>query len=136
MELVCYVPWDATPDESFLNKEQQSALKEALQDPERDERYSLRRLQMFFQAYMERQKNGEVAPVGAQWRRDNQHSYTMFLTTQHNADVHLQHVENDGMLKARYKADDQLRETDVDLRYEVHDEIDRSEYPCALNFAR
>jgi len=22
----------------------------------------------------------------------------------------------------------------VDLRYEVQDEIDRSEYPCALNF--
>jgi len=58
----------------------------------------------------------------------------MFLTTQHNVDVHLHRVEKDGMLKARYEADDELGETDVDLMYEVHYETDRSEYPCALNF--
>jgi len=38
------------------------------------------------------------------------------------------------MLKARYEADDELREHDVDLRFELQDEVDRSEYPCALNF--
>ena len=56
----------------------------------------------------------------------------MFLTTTHNVNVYLQHVENDGMLKARYEADDELRDTDVDLRYQLHDEIDRSEYPLSL----
>jgi len=42
------------------------------------------------------------------------------------------------MLKAQYEPDDELREagleTGADLRFELHDEVDRSEYPCALNF--
>ena len=134
MELVCYVPWVGSPDESFLEGEQRSALEEAWQDPERDQRYSLRWWQMFFQAYMDRRKNGDVAPIGSQWKHDNQYSYSMFLTARHNVDVHLQCVENDGMLKARYEADNELRETDVDLRYDIQDEVDRSKYLCALNF--
>ena len=104
---------------------QRSALEDEWQGPEKDERYSLRRLEMFFHAYMLRWNKGEIAPIDSQWRRDNQYSYSMFLTTQHNVDVHLQRVENDGMLKARYEADDELRETGVDLRFEQQDEVDR-----------
>ena len=134
MELVCYVPWVGTPEESFLDETQRATLEDARQDPERDQRYSLQRLLMFHDVYMRRYSNGEIAPVGSHWRRDNQYSYSMFLTAQHNVDIHHQRVENDGMLKARYEADDELRETGVDLRFELHDEVDRSEYPSALNF--
>lgn len=58
----------------------------------------------------------------------------MFLTTQHNVDVHEQRVENDGVLKARYEADDELRDTEVDVRYAIQDAVDESEYPSVLNF--
>jgi len=44
-----------------------------------------------------------------QWCRDNQYSYSMCVTTQHNEAINLQPVENDGMLKTRYEADDELR---------------------------
>jgi len=52
MELVCYVPWKESPEESFLYEMQRSVLKDAAQDPEKDHRYSLRRLQMYWQVYM------------------------------------------------------------------------------------
>ena len=52
MELVCYVPWKESPEESFLDEMQRSVLKDAAQDPEKDHRYSLRRLQMYWQVYM------------------------------------------------------------------------------------
>lgn len=70
MELVCYVLWVDSPEESFLDERQRSALKNAWQDPMRDQRYSLRHLRMFFEAYMKRWNNGEVAPVASQWHRD------------------------------------------------------------------
>jgi len=49
-------------------------------------------------------------------------------------DIHHQRVENNGMLKARYEADDELREHDFDLHHELQDEVQSAEYPCALNF--
>ena len=134
MELVCYVPWVGSPEESFLNDSQRAELEDALQDPEKDHRYSLKRLEMFFQVYKQKWDSSEVAPVGSRWRRDNQYSYSMYLTTQHNLDVHMRRVENEGMLKARYEADEELRETGIDLRYEIRDEVDQSEYPSVLNF--
>ena len=134
MELVCYVPWRSSPDEWFLDKSQRAALENALQDPEKDHRYSLRWLEMFFEVYKKKWDSGEVAPIGSQWRRDNQYSLSMYLSTQHNTDMHMQRVENEGMLKARYEADDELQQTGIDLRYELTDEVDQSEYPCVLNF--
>ena len=52
MKLVCYVPWNGSPDETFLDDDQTRTLEDELQDPERDYRYSLRRLLMFFQVYI------------------------------------------------------------------------------------
>ena len=48
--------------------------------------------------------------------------------------MHMQRVQNSGMLKARYEPDNELRDTDVDLRYDLQDGTDQTEYPCALNF--
>lgn len=134
MELVCYAPWTISPEQSFLDENQRSALDDALQDPEKDQRYSLRRLEMFYYAYMRRWNRGEVAPPGSQWRRDNQYSYSMYLATQHNADVRLERIDNRGMLKARYEPDDALRDVEVDLRHDIIDDVDDVEYPSSLNF--
>ena len=38
MELVCYVPWQDSPKESFLGAEQRSLLDDAAQDPEKGHR--------------------------------------------------------------------------------------------------
>ena len=111
MELVCYVPWKDSPEESFLDDVQRSTLDSAQQDPEKDHRYSLRRLEIFWNVYMTMWKRGEVAPSGSQWWRDNQYSYSMFLTTKHNVDVHLQRVEHEGTLSARYETDDEVKDT-------------------------
>lgn len=109
-------------------------LEDARLNPEKDEQYSLRRLEAFFQEYRRRWDNREVAPVDSQWRRDNQYSYSMFLTTQHNVDIYEQRIGNDGMLKARYEPDDELRDTEVDLRLEINDAVDVSEHASVLNF--
>jgi len=54
MELVCYVLWVDSPDKSFLNEIQRATLENAWQDPERDQRYSLQRLLMFFDVSMQK----------------------------------------------------------------------------------
>jgi len=68
MELVCYVPWRSSPDESFLDASQRAILEDALQDPEKDHRYSLKRLDMFFHEYKRKWNCSEIAPEGSQWR--------------------------------------------------------------------
>jgi len=134
MEMVCYIPWKDSPEESFLDEEQRAVLQDALQDPEKDRRYSLRRLEMFWEVYMDRFRRGEIAPPGSEWWRDNQYAYSMFLTTRHNVDVHMRRLEHDGTLSATYEADDEVKETGVDLHFNIHDKADHVEYPSALNF--
>jgi len=103
--------------------------------PEFESRYSLRRLEEF-QKYMELWEAGRVAPPGSQWQRDNQHSYTMYLTTVHNKDIHLDRVENKGIIKAQYEPAEQLSETDfsVELRPAIEAEGDEDEYTSVVNF--
>ena len=134
MELVCYVPWKESPEETFLDEMQRSVLEDAEQDPEKDHRYSLRRLEMLWQVYMERWQRGEVAPAGSQWRRDNQYSYSMFLTTGHNVDMHMRRLEHDGTLSAKYQADDEVADTGIPLHVNIQDQVDHCEYPSVLNF--
>jgi len=38
MELVCYVPWSGTPDDTFLSAEQRAELSSVENDPEKDHR--------------------------------------------------------------------------------------------------
>jgi len=134
MELICYVPWCNSPEESFLDEEQRKTLDDALLDPEKDQRYSLRRLEMFWEDYMRRFREGQVAPVGSQWRRDNQYSQSMFLMNHHNVDIRQRRLENEGTLSAWYEADDEVKDTGIDLQYNIQDEVDSAEYPSALNF--
>ena len=115
MELVCYVPWVNSPEESFLDEAQRAMLDDELVHPEKDQRYSLRRLELFFEVYMRRYRAGLVAPVGSQWKRDNQYSISMFLSTEHNIDIHEQRVENEGVLNTTFEPDDQLKGTEVDM---------------------
>jgi len=89
---------------------------------------------MFWEVYMDRFRRGEIAPPGSQWWRDNQYAYSMFLTTRHDVDVHMRRLEHDGTLSATYEADDEVKETGVDLHFNIHDQVDHVEYPSALDF--
>lgn len=134
MELVCYVPWKDSPEETFLNEEQRTMLDDEIQHPDKDQRYSLCRLELFFEVYMRLWNAGLVAPVGSLWRRDNQYSYSMFLSADHNIDIHEKRVENEGVLKATFEPDEALEGTEVDIRYDISDALDDTDYPSVLNF--
>jgi hypothetical protein len=133
-ELVCYVPWKESPEESFLSQAVQTSLDEELQDPEKDQRYSLRRLEEFYRVYQRMWHNGQIAPPGTQWARENQFCFSLYLATKHNKHINFQRVDNNGILKARYEAADELTDLDVDIRPEIYDEVDESDFPSALNF--
>jgi len=83
---------------------------------------------------MARWNRSEVAPYGSQWRRDNQYSYSMFLTTRHNVDMHMRRLEHDGTLSVRYEADDEVKDTGIELHVNVQDEVYQLDYPSTLNF--
>ena len=133
-ELVMYVPWRSSPDETFLSND----VREVLNDPERhvelENRHSLQRLEEFFKIYKQLYNNGEVAPPGSAWQRDNQFCYSIYLVNQHNREVHLDRVDNNGVLKAQYEDVDELVNVDVDIRPAVNDVSDLYEYPTFENF--
>jgi len=54
--------------------------KRSKTDPEAERRYSLMKLEAFQREYKEQWMRGEIAPKGSQRHRDNQYSYTMYLT--------------------------------------------------------
>lgn len=134
-ELCVYQPWEGSVEEHFITDE---AVKSMLNDinvhPERDERYSLIRLEALWQVYKKMFDNGQIAPPNTEWRKDNQFSYSMFLTTGHNTDVHFDRIEHSGVQKARFEAAEELNNLDLDVITDVVDENDLSEYPSALNF--
>ena len=94
------------------------------------------RLEEFFKVYKQLYDVGKVAPPGSSWQRDNQFSYSMFLVNQHNREIHLDRVENRGMLKAQFEDVDELVNVDVDIRAAVNDATDLSEYPTFWTSAR
>jgi len=135
MELVCYVPWRDSPEATFIvDEEKRRLLGDLATDPEADKRYSLRRLEMFFEAYMKMYAAGLVAPAGSQWQRDNQYSYSMYLASKHNTDIHAERVENNGVLRAQFEDDEELKDLNVDIQRSIFDEVDESDYPSAVNF--
>ena len=134
MELVCYVPWIETPESTFLSDDQRKALADELRDTEHDDRYNLRRLEMFFQVYLQKWNNGDIAPPGSVWHRDNSYSFSQFLNNDHNSEIHRQRVVNKGVLKAHFETADELDGTSVDIQAAITDQFDDSEFPSALNF--
>ena len=133
-ELVMYVPWQSTPDETFLTDEVQTILDHKDLHMEIDSRHSLQRLEEFFKVYKKMFQKKVVAKPGSAWHRDNQFSYSMYLVNQHNRDVHLDRVDNKGILKAQYEEVDELVNVDVDIRLNVNDVSDLSEYPTFESF--
>lgn len=131
-ELVMYVPWQNTPDETFLDTALQQLLNSKTTHAEIDSRHSLMKLEQFFEVYKRMSLEGLVAPAGSCWHRDNQFSLTMFLNSQHNRDMHLDRSDNDGMLIARYENADEL--VDVNVQPRIVDETDDYEYPTFQNF--
>jgi len=133
-ELIMYIPWQNTPDESFLSDEVQAVLEDRDRHSEIDSRHSLQRLEEFWKVYKEMFDQGKVAQPGTAWHHDNQFSYSMYLVNQHNRDIHLDRVDNNGVLKAHYEDVDELVNVDVDIRPAVNDISDMSEYPTFENF--
>jgi len=133
-ELVMYVPWKKTPDETFLSETARGILKNCNTHAEIDSRHSLQRLEEFFKVYQQMYDDGKVAPPGSSWQRDNQFSYSMFLVNQHNKEIHLDRVANKGSLPAQFEDVDELVNVDVDIRAAVNDVTDLSEYPTFENF--
>ena len=109
-------------------------LEDINRDPERDQRYSLIRLEAFWQIYMNMFHRGEIAPTHTEWLKDNQFSHSMFLSNQHNSDMHFERVDNHGISKATYEQSDELADTHIDVVTAIVDENDFTEYPSALNF--
>lgn len=137
-ELVFYVPWSESPEATFLDDEQRQTLASLLlEDPsEREQRYSLRRLEMFHRSYM-RMWNAEprtIAPPGSDWHHDNAYSYSMYLANGHNSDMHTERVRNDGVLKAQFDPADELDGTTVDIHADPAHAVDESEFPSSLNY--
>jgi len=131
-ELVCYRRWKNSPDETFLSCEVRQQLSRS--DPELANRYSLMKLEAFQRVYKELWRAGEVAPKGSQWHRDNQHSYTMYLTSLHNTDIRLDRSANKGVFIARYEAADELADVPVDLRSPIDEEVVEADVPSIMNF--
>ena len=84
--------------------------------------------------YKRRWFAGEVAPPGSRWQRDNQYSYSMYLTNSHNVDLHSQRVEEKGVLTARFEPAEELQDLDIEINKPIYDGVDESDYPCSLNF--
>lgn len=133
-EIVCYVPWQDSPDKSFLSNEVIEELAAEGADPDSGCRYSLKMLEEYFKVYMKMWKDGKVAQPGTQWHRDNQYSYTMHLANQHNRIVHEDRVDNEGMLVARLESTDDIEDSHVEIQPRLNSAGDDDAYPAAKNF--
>ena len=131
-ELVCYMPWKNSPEESFLSLEVWQQLNAI--DPELENRYSLMKLEAFQQVYKDLWLAGKVAPEHSQWHRDNQYYYTTYLTTLHNSDIRQDRLGDKGIFTAKYEAADELTDIPIDRRPPINDEINEADVPSVLNF--
>ena len=84
-------------------------------DPDTDNGYSLNRFEHFHIRYMQLWLAGKVVPEGSAWHRDNQYSYTMYLTTQHKSDIRLDRASNKGVFNAKYEAAEELEDTSIEI---------------------
>jgi len=64
-ELVMYVPWKNTPDETFLSENVRSILADNNTHAEIDCRHSLQHFEEFFKVYTQFYDDGKVAPPGS-----------------------------------------------------------------------
>ena len=104
-ELVCYRHRQVVRKSHLLDDVREKLSKT---DPEAERRYSLIKLEAFQREYKKLWLRGKIAPKGSQWHRDNQYSYTMYLTNLHNNDMKSHHSDNKGIFAARYEPADEL----------------------------
>jgi RecA/RadA recombinase len=111
-ELVCYVPWSISPDMHFLTQSERDML---IKDPEKYDRYSRLRLQLFFGVYykMFQTNNQKFAPPGSAWHRDQVYSNSMYQALNHNRDVYEDRKSNNGVYIRECLADEELAGTDI-----------------------
>ena len=133
-ELVQYVPWANSPDETFLDKDILVSLNTKSTHQEHGNRYSLQRLEEFFKVYQKMWNEEIVAPPGSHWQRDNQFSFTMYKIKQHNRHVHLDRVNNKGMFKAQFECADELHGSSIETRVAICDDTDDYQFPSVVNF--
>lgn len=132
-ELTVYLPWSESPEATFLSDHQRQTLADC-HDPEENDRYSLRRMEMFFEVYLRKWNTGEIAPAGSAWQRDNSYSHSMWQSNDHNSEIHRLRVNNKGKLKIQYESAEELEGTNIDIEAAVNDQFDESEFPSSLNF--
>jgi len=58
----------------------------------------------------------------------------MHLVSRHNRDMHLDRVDNKGVLRAQYKDVDELTDVNIDIRPDTRDDVDDSDYSTLQNF--
>jgi hypothetical protein len=133
-EIVCYVPWQDSPDKTFLSNDVIAELATEGADPDSGSRYSLKMLEEYYKVYMRLWNKGLVAQPGTRWHRDNQYSYTMYLATQHNRIIHEDRVDNDGMLVGRLESTEDVEDGQVEIQPRIVSAGDDDEYPAAKNF--
>jgi hypothetical protein len=133
-EMVCYLPWQDSPDKTFLPKEVVENLAERNDDPDADGRYSLRVLEEYYKVYMKMWHDGLIAQPGTQWHRENQYCYTMYLSTRHNKDIQEVRNGSDGTLMARLEPTEELEDGETEIRPRLMSAGDEDEYPAARNF--
>jgi len=71
------------------------------------------KLEAFQRVYQDLWFKGKVAKKGSEWHRDNQYSYTMYLTNKHNSNMRLDQWENKGMLEPKYEQADELADLEL-----------------------
>jgi hypothetical protein len=58
----------------------------------------------------------------------------MYLTIMHNRQVHLDRASNSGLFKAQYEPTDDAVDENTEIRADIHDGIDDSDFPNPLTF--
>ena len=108
-----------SPDLSFLTKDVREKLRAT--DPEL-------RFEAFQRVCKDLWLKGEVVTGGSQWHRDNQYSYTMYLTNKHNSDIRLDRSENKGMFEPKYEQDNKLELPPPSIAF-----VEEPDMPSVLN---
>jgi hypothetical protein len=131
-ELVNYVPWQGSPDETFLSQSVRDDLDK--NDDERACRYSMKRCERYNEVYRTKYEAGLVAPAASQWHYDNQASYTMFLVNGHNSEIKTVRSGNEGRYNVLFEPAQELVGVDIDIRPALYEEADDYDYPSADNY--
>jgi hypothetical protein len=119
-ELLLFVPWQNTLDETLLSKEVCEEVN-ALSDDRG--KMTKKRLEAFMVVYQDLLENNLVAQPGTAWHRQNQYLFSMFLAAEVNKNVRQNRAENDGVFTPVFApGNDETVIGENDVIYECPDE--------------